>query len=341
MSSQNLAALIPGARKALEVTSLPRNHPAPGEILIRNQAIAIQPLDAKMLLSGYGGAGALESFPAVLGSSGAGIVEELGEGITGLAAGDRVVFDTQALVKGGETNRREGTWQQLVICNAKTVAKIGDIAFEQAVLIEFPLQTAVGALHLFLGMGKPGTGSDGEKVLVWGAGGAVGSHAVQYAKSAGHTVIVTASPRDAERQKRLGASEVVDYKAPDVVDQLRSLGPYKYLFTGSGDPASQKALASLLQPQGGRFASVLGGEVGLPSNVERIYKPFSKAAQKDENGEFRGWWYREYLPKVLKENLVEPVKFTRRDGGLVAVQQASVDVFEGKVRGKLVVNPQE
>jgi NADPH:quinone reductase-like Zn-dependent oxidoreductase len=61
--------------------------------------------------------------------------------------------------------------------------QIGDIAFEQAALIDFPLQTAVAALHVFLGMGVPGSGTVEEKVLIWGAGGAVGSYAVQYAKS--------------------------------------------------------------------------------------------------------------------------------------------------------------
>ena len=62
----------------------------------------------------------------------------------------------------------------------------------------------------------------------------------------GHTVIVTASPRDNKRQISLGASEVMDYKAPDVAEQLRALGPYKYMITASGDAASQKALAGLL-----------------------------------------------------------------------------------------------
>ena len=57
------------------------------------------------------------------------------------------------------------------------------MVFEQAVLVDFPLQTAVGALHLFLGMGTPGSGNIEEKVLIWGAGGAVGAFAVQYAKS--------------------------------------------------------------------------------------------------------------------------------------------------------------
>lgn len=158
----------------------------------------------------------------------------------------------------------------------------------------------------------------------------------------GHTVVVTASPRDVNRQKGLGASDVIDYKAEDVVERLAKLGPYKYIFTASGDPGSQKALASILQlQQGGKFASVLGGEVELPSNVERIYTAFSQAAQNEEYSEWRDWWYGDYLPKVLRNNLVEPVKFTKREGGLAALQQASADVFEGKIRGKLVLDPQE
>jgi len=157
----------------------------------------------------------------------------------------------------------------------------------------------------------------------------------------GHTIVATASPRDTERQKTLGATEVIDYKAADAVDRLRRLGPFKYIFTASGDAASQQSLAALLQPGGGRFASVLGGQVDLPSNVERVYTAFSQAAQREEHSAWRDWWYGKYLPKVLQEGLVEPTKYSKVSGGLAALQQASTDVFEGRVRGKLVVNPQE
>jgi NADPH:quinone reductase-like Zn-dependent oxidoreductase len=54
--------------------------------------------------------------------------------------------------------------------------QIGDADFVQAVALPFPLQTAVAALHLYLGVEKPGEGlaKEGEKVLIWGAGGSVG-----------------------------------------------------------------------------------------------------------------------------------------------------------------------
>ncbi|EUC27879.1 hypothetical protein COCCADRAFT_41509 [Bipolaris zeicola 26-R-13] len=339
MANTHCAALLSSPGKPLEITDADTLHAGLGEILIRNHAVALQPLDAKMLIAGYGPAAHL-AYPAILGTSGAGIIEAVGEHVQGLAVGDRVVFDTKAYVDASN-NRRTGTWQQLVACDAKTVAKIGHVAFEQAVLVDFPLQTAVAALHVFLGMGKPGSGAKEEKVLIWGAGGAVGSYAVQFAKQAGYTVVVTASPRDVERQTKLGASEVVNYKDTDAVAKLRSLGPYKYLFTASGDAASQSALASLLEPTGGSFASVLPGAVELPANVNLIYTAFSQAAQKEEYSEWRDWWYQEYLPRVLSGGLVEPVRFTKVQGGLSALQHSSQDVFDGKVKGKLVIDPQE
>ena len=60
----------------------------------------------------------------------------------------------------------------------------------------FPLQTAVGALRVYLGMELPGERAQDapeEKVLIWGAGGAVGGYAVQYAKSVGYTGLSTSS----------------------------------------------------------------------------------------------------------------------------------------------------
>jgi NADPH:quinone reductase-like Zn-dependent oxidoreductase len=124
MSKQNLAALLPSPSTPLTLTPLPVPTPLAGELLIRNHAIAIQPLDAKILHAGYTGAGNLASFPAVLGTSLAGIVEAVGEGVLGFKEGDRVVADTGAYSGDGDRNRREGGWQRFVIAPAKSAAKV-------------------------------------------------------------------------------------------------------------------------------------------------------------------------------------------------------------------------
>ena len=153
----------------------------------------------------------------------------------------------------------------------------------------------------------------------------------------GHTVIATASPRSFAHLESVGASKIVDYKSPDVEAQLRELGPFKFLMTASGDPVSQQVLASLLQPNGGRFISVRAGEVDLPKNVDRIYNMFEAAGQGPE---FRRWWYTTYLPKAIG-GAVEPTPIEKRSGGLKAIQAAGDDVFSGKAKNKIIVNPQE
>lgn len=60
-----------------------------------------------------------------------------------------------------------------------------------------------------------------EKVLIWGAGGAVGQYAVQYAASVGHTVVATASPHSTASVLALGASSVLDYRSPTILADLR------------------------------------------------------------------------------------------------------------------------
>jgi len=240
---------------------------------------------------------------------------------------------------------KNGAWQRYVVGNSGWSAKIGDAPFDVAIALPFPLQTAVGAFDVYLGMPRPGqrTSAKEERVLIWGAGGGVGGYAVQYAKSVGYTVIATASPRGFDHLKSLGASNVFDYKSPTVVDDLRKLGPYAYMYTTSGDLVSQKALGLLLQPHGGKFASTLGGQVELPSNVERVYEFFGNVTQKEgpEFAKFKEWWYGEYLGKAISERLVEPTPFEYRPGGLAAIQKAADDTVEGKVKVKLIIHPQE
>nr|ANM86638.1 putative alcohol dehydrogenase [Cladonia uncialis subsp. uncialis]AUW30841.1 putative alcohol dehydrogenase [Cladonia uncialis subsp. uncialis] len=313
MSPQNVAAWIRAPKADLEIDEAPYNEPGPGEILIRNEAIAIQPLDASVRKAAY----MPIPYPFILGSNVAGTIEAIGPGVEDFKIGERVVSSTPTYVT---KETKWGGWQKFVSSKPEMTAKIGEANYDRAVAISFPLSTAVSALQVYAGMAKPGEGDknayEQDKVLIWGAGGAVGGFA---------------------HLETVGASKVVDYKSPNVEAQLRELGPFKFLMTASGDPTSQQVLASLLQPNGGRFISVRAGEVELPKNVDRIYNMFEAAGQGPE---FRHWWYTTYLPEAIG-GAVEPTPIEKRSGGLKAIQAAGDDVFSGKAKDKIIVNPQE
>lgn len=151
---------------------------------------------------------------------------------------------------------------------------------------------------------------------------------------------MTASPRAADNLHKLGATQVLDYKAPDIESQLRGLGPFKFVMTASGDPTSQKVIGNLLQPAGGKFASTLGGEIDLPSNVERVYLSFEATPQRPEYKDYATWWYKTYLPAAIQGG-VEPAATEQRSGGLRAIQAAGEDVLSGRTKKKIILNPQD
>lgn len=117
-------------------------------------------------------------YPFILGNGVAGTVHEVGSSVTRFKKGDRVVSDTPVYqVK----QSKYGGWQKFVVSREATTATIPtSTTFEDAAAIPFSLLTAVAALHLHLGMNKPGTKCSG-KVLIWSASGSVGGYAVQYA----------------------------------------------------------------------------------------------------------------------------------------------------------------
>ncbi|GAQ44580.1 hypothetical protein AtubIFM56815_004748 [Aspergillus tubingensis] len=335
MSPLNEAAWILKPKSDLKRFTAAYNVPSFDEIVIENHAVAIQPLDANIRAQAYVDV----PYPFILGNGVAGIVHEVGSSVTKFKKGDRVVSDTPTY-QLKET--KYGGWQKYVVTREATTAKIpASTTFEDAAAIPFALLTAVSALHLHLGMGKPGTNSKG-KALIWSGSGSVGGYAVQYAASVGCEAIATASPRKFDYVRGLGASTVLDYKDDEIVSKLKSLGPFDYIFTASGDAKSANDISDILQPNGGRFASVRAQskEINLAQNVDLIYDFFSMTTQKEKYGDFTEWWYREYLPGALGGN-VTPTPLEKRPGGLNSIQEACTDVLEGRSPKKLVLNPQD
>lgn len=176
--------------------------PGAGEVLIRVAATSFNPVD-----DGIRGGYLRDVFPVELphvpGIDVAGTVEALGEGVANVAVGDDVV--------GFLPMTAPGAAAEYVVAPAESLAPApASIPLADAAALPMVGLTAQQALF------ADGQLQAGQRILINGAGGAVGGYAVQLAKRAGAYVIATASPRSAERVRAGGADEVIDHTAADV-----------------------------------------------------------------------------------------------------------------------------
>jgi NADPH:quinone reductase-like Zn-dependent oxidoreductase len=192
-----------GGPEVLRYEDAPDPKPAAGEVLIRLRTASLNHLDIWVRKG-------LPSVPKprILGADGAGIVEDLGPGVEGFSAGDRVVINP-GLEHDGRISvvgeHFDGTHAQLIALPASTVYRLDDdLSFEEAAAFPLVFETAYRMLVTRAGL------REGEWVLVWGIGGGVATAALAIAKALGARVIVT-STRDAKlaRATELGADAAI------------------------------------------------------------------------------------------------------------------------------------
>jgi NADPH:quinone reductase-like Zn-dependent oxidoreductase len=189
-----------GGPEVLEIVTLPDPQPGPGQVRIAVRAAGVNPSDWKKR------AGLMdEGLPQTLGHEAAGVVDELGAGVTDVAVGDRV-FGFSA----------EGAAQAELAVLSDYAPIPPSLDFPGAAALPAAIETATRALDR-LGVGSGGT------LLVNGASGSVGSAAVQLAVVRGARVLGTASPSNHEYLRSLGA-EPVAY-GDGLVERVRALAP--------------------------------------------------------------------------------------------------------------------
>ncbi|KAI9172092.1 Dehydrogenase azaJ [Paramyrothecium foliicola] len=223
------AAWIPGEKQRLEVASSHVYRPGPGELLIRNSAVAINPFDAMQQVMGKNLIDYLPS-PAILGNDVSGEVVEVGSDVKHIHVGDRVAALALGMDKRGR-QPDEGGFQEFVVVREVLSAKLpeGTAAVSCIEACVLPLALSTAACGLFereqLALHPPRLDAgerrgDGRALLIWGASTSVGNCAVQLAAAAGYHVVATASPKNWDLVRGLGASDVFDYRSPTVVDDL-------------------------------------------------------------------------------------------------------------------------
>jgi NADPH:quinone reductase-like Zn-dependent oxidoreductase len=230
------------------IMDLPTPDPGPGQVRIRVRAAALNGIDVAVS-SGLMRSMVDYRFPVVIGFDGAGIVDAVGEGVTDISIGDEVLGH---YTLGSELHHGTLAEHALLTADA-TVVKPASLAFTEAAALPLAGSAALKAAEAV-------DLRPGETVLIAGAGGGVGSFAIQLARATGATVIATGRPDDAQRLLRLGAAEVVDYQR-DVAEQVHTAQPNgvdALIDMVTFDPDTFATLAKAVRP-GGKVATLTGG----------------------------------------------------------------------------------
>ena len=215
----NTAAWQSEIGTSLEIKSAPYTSAGENEIVVRNRAIAINPSDWILQESPLGDQ---MKYPMILGNDVAGEVVEVGSGVSRFKGGDRVLG--QAV--GCWTNTpAKGGFQLFTVLDTNLASHIpGDMAYAQAAVIPLGLGTASCGLfqtdQLALQYPSSTAKPTGETLLIWGGSSSVGCNGIQLAVAAGYEVIATASPKNFNLVKNLGASQAFDYNSNDIVSEL-------------------------------------------------------------------------------------------------------------------------
>jgi len=188
-----------GDPEQLTLEQVQRPEPQAGEVLIRVHAAGVNPVDWK-IRQGWMKDFAPMQFPYIPGADLAGVVEEVGSGVTAFQKG-QVVF--------GQSTR--GTYAEYTTASVETLAlKPKTLNFDEAAAIPVGATTAWQALF------DNGKLQAGQRVLIQGAAGGVGSFAVQFARWKGAHVIGTTSTANVDYVRFLGAETVIDYTSTPV-----------------------------------------------------------------------------------------------------------------------------
>jgi NADPH:quinone reductase-like Zn-dependent oxidoreductase len=205
-----------GGPEVLVLEEAPDPVAGPGEVLVRLRASALNHIDVWIRKG-------LPSVPKprILGADGAGVVEALGEGVTGFEPGERVVLNPGIDAGGGRIHvigeHGDGTNAELIAVPATNVHPVPEgLSFEEAAAFPLVFETAYRMLVTRAGL------REGEWVLAWGIGSGVSTAALAIAKVLGANVLATSSSDvKLERASELGADATVNHATGDVKEAVR------------------------------------------------------------------------------------------------------------------------
>ncbi|MCP1673541.1 NADPH2:quinone reductase [Natronocella acetinitrilica] len=311
-----------GEPKALQLDTVADPKPAPGQVLVKVQAVGINPVETYIRAGQYA---KLPDLPYTPGHDAAGTVAAVGEGVDRVAVGDRVYV----------AGTLSGAYAEMTLADQSKVHPLPDsISFQQGAGIGVPYTTAYHALF------QRGHGIAGETVLIHGATGGVGIAALQLAKAAGLTVIATGGT---EAGRALladqGADVVLDHRDPKHMDAAlaatggRGVDVILEMVADANLGVDLPALA-----HGGRVV-VIGSrgdvEINARNLMQRRAQVLGAALALVTPEEYRS--AHAAIGAGLRNGSLKPV--IARELKLEQAAEAHVSVMEPGARGKIVLVP--
>jgi len=269
-----------GGPEVLEVKDIPTPIPKKGQILVEVHAAGLNPFDAKLR------AGMMKNmiplkFPVTPGGDFAGLVTQVGEGVSDIEAGDEV-YGTAIILNGGS-----GAYAEIAVANVANCAlKPKSIGFSQAAALPVAGISAVQAVEEHMNL------TSGQKILIHGGAGGIGHMAIQLAKSIGGNVATTVSADDKEFVKGLGADEAIDYKNQKFEEILKD---FDAVFDMVGGEITNKSFQVL--KRGGVLVSMVGqsneelskkyGVTGIGQNTQNDAQHLKHLAELVDTGKIK------------------------------------------------------
>jgi NADPH:quinone reductase-like Zn-dependent oxidoreductase len=290
-----------GAGGSLSVQEMAVPRPGAGEVLIKVRAAGVNPVDWKIAASRVG---------QVAGTDVAGVIDSLGEGVTGWKPGDPVLGFA----------RQSGSYAEYAVVPVNALAhKPKSLTFEQAAGVPIAAETAYRSLH------ESGKLQKGQTVLIHGAAGGVGSAAVQIAKAAGARVIGTASANNLEFLESLGVDQVIDYRARKFEEVVKNVD----LVLNTANMETNARSVGVVR-EGGVLVSIVG-----PPDENACAAAKIRCVRPDRN---TGASIAEQLARV--NELADAGKFKVVVDGVYPMSEAAKaweKSREGHTRGKLII----
>lgn len=253
-----------GSKDELKEMEVPNPVPTAHQVVVEVKATSINPIDWK-LREGYLQQMMPWQFPIILGWDVAGVITEVGSEVTDWKVGDEVFARPDTT--------RFGTYAEYTLVDDHLLArKPASISWEEAAAVPLAGLTAYQALFTHGNMKK------GEKVLIHAGAGGVGIYAIQLAKQAGAYVITTASERNHELLKSLGADEVIDYHNTKFEQVLSDID---VVFDTMGGDIQRNSF-KVIKKHTGRIISIVSN---FDEELVKEYDVVAKNIWLDPNGE--------------------------------------------------------